>query len=200
MAAVVGITGGIATGKSTFSRELAKCLGADFFDADTSARVHLSKPEVVGLVGARISKDIVLPNGEADRKRLRDLIYSDAGARRELEGILHPLIRAEWAGLASQARKGTTPLLVDIPLLFETGAQGEFDCVITVACQAATQRERMVQGRRIPQELAEKMIASQLPLEMKLASSDHVVWSEGSLEALLDQTQIFSRLFHDRYR
>ncbi len=90
MAAVVGITGGIASGKSTFSRELAKCLGADLFDADASARAHLSKPEVVGLVGARISKDIVLPSGQADRKRLRDLIYNDAKSRRELEGILHP--------------------------------------------------------------------------------------------------------------
>lgn len=200
MAAVVGITGGIASGKSTVSRELAGRLTADLFDADVSARVHLARPEVVKLVGNRISSDLVLPDGKIDRKRLRDLIYDDSQARRALEAILHPLIRQDWSELANQARNHARPLLVDIPLLFETGAESEFDCVLTVACNPSVQRDRMVRGRGIPAQLAEKMIASQLPLAVKMAASDHVVWSEGPLETLPDQIEIFSRLFHDRYR
>jgi dephospho-CoA kinase len=200
MAAVVGITGGIASGKSTVSRELASRLNADLFDADLSARSHLARPEVVELVGGRISPDLVLSNGQIDRRRLRDLIYDDPQARRELEGILHPLIRHDWSELANQARNLARPLLVDIPLLFETSAESAFDCVITVACDPSVQLDRMVRGRGIPMQLAEKMIASQLPLAVKMAASDHVVWSEGPLEALPDQIEIFSRLFHDRYR
>ncbi|RYD72501.1 MAG: dephospho-CoA kinase, partial [Verrucomicrobiaceae bacterium] len=126
--AVIGITGGIATGKSTFVRALLRQLPGEFFDADQSARDLLARdPEVRKAVQHEFGADIYDPAGNPDRIRLREVVFASDEKRRRLEAILHPAIRLRWTTLADKHRLADTLFFVDIPLLFETGTESYFD-------------------------------------------------------------------------
>lgn len=185
----LGVTGGIATGKSTFSRALASRLDAELFDADQSARRLLEQDENVQHLLRREFGEGALKGNLPNRKFLRQVVFSDPAKKRALEQILHPRIREAWIALIEKNK--VTPArwcIVDIPLLYETGGEKFVERVVVVACSAARQLERLQQTRHLPRELALQIMESQMKMELKMAKADHVVWNDGDAEALAEQT------------
>ncbi len=320
---VLGITGSIATGKSTFAQRLKRRLNAELFDADAVARELLeSDPAVKKEILSVFGPDVAGPDGNIDRAKLRSLIFEPLGSpanrptkgsarppetnpvksperssadksanaappatppaapteagplwerptgsspeaetpgtttvdrshadfraasqpataasnasvatsaalphhashgptrlstpKEKLEAILHPRIRARWTTLAASFRTpstagvsgekvaGTTSqpwLIVDIPLLFETGAEAAFDVIAVVACGGDTQRSRLRQ-RGLSPELAQTIIESQLDLLSKMKRASHVIWSESSLTFLDEQAAVLAAHLQQRY-
>jgi dephospho-CoA kinase len=197
---VIGITGGIATGKSTFTRSLLRRLPAESFDADQAAHELLaSDPDVRRAVEEAFGADIYNSEGRPNRARLRELVFSVELNRKRLEEILHPAIRARWSALAGQAVKSCRWLFVDLPLLYETGAEAHFDRVVVVACASATQRLRLQSERGLKPEMAAKIISAQLDLEIKISRADHLIWNdstESSLEGHAEFLAAWLRQFY----
>jgi len=190
---VLGITGGIGTGKSTFTRQLNNWLPGKLFDADAIAREVMGEPAVEQEVLAGIGSALIgSDNGLIDRTRLRDVVFRDSRLRHKLENIVHPLIRLRWVGLAEEFRQKPEWLLADIPLLFETGEETEFDTIAVVACSLATQRARIVSQRGLSAEMADRIIEAQQSLAVKVARAKHVIWSDSPLARLEEQAQIFA--------
>lgn len=187
---VVGITGGIATGKTLFTATLQRALhSAEVFDSDACARkLPTSNATVHAAIRERFGDEVFTPNGELNRARLRDVIFHDDAGRRALEEILHPVIRETWLRRAAEALRSKEWLLVDIPLLYETGAEPFFDSVIVVACANHVQWHRLLHERRLPEAVARRILAVQMPLGAKIERADHVVWSDGVPPALEMQT------------
>lgn len=189
---ILGITGGIASGKSTFSRLLLERVRADVFDADACARELLEKDPVVRCqVREQVHPQAYGPDGTVNRLLLRELIYQDAAKKSRLEAILHPRVRERWSREASAADR---LFVVDIPLLFETKAESLFDLIVTVACSQTVQLDRLRTQRGLTDKISLKIIAHQAPMSLKISGSHHVVWNDGTLEALTDQTDCFARI------
>jgi len=196
-APILGLTGGIATGKSTFAGIFVKRLNAEFYDSDVAVhRLLNDDPNVRQLVCQNVHPQAYHPDGSPNSKLLRSLIFSDPERKRALEEILHPRVREEWQRLAGECRKAGLPCLIDIPLLYEVGAQGGFDAVVVVACSAEIQQQRLCSRPGVSGDIAKKMIASQSALEDKIKWSDHVVWNDGSLAALETQSDLLALSFH----
>ena len=192
--AVIGVTGGIGSGKSTFSRMLADHLSARLFDADSAARELLeSDPAVCQEITTELFAEAYSPDGKPDRAAIRRLVFHDPAAKARLESILHPRIRERWTQLAAECRQDATPLVVEIPLLFETGAERFFDRIVTVACSHETQLARTA-ARGLPRDEAESIIRSQLPLERKTSLAHFVVWNDGSLTNLENQASELAKI------
>jgi dephospho-CoA kinase len=175
----IGITGGIATGKSTVAAELLTALQGRlevrFFSSDSEAR-RLTDTDlgVQEQIRSRLGTQLFDSEGRLRREQLRELVFQRPQARKELENILHPRIRAAWLELA----KGKNLLLAEIPLLFETKAERYLDLILVTACSHQTQIERMVQQRSLPAQLVEQMLKAQLPLAEKTARADYVIWTD----------------------
>jgi dephospho-CoA kinase len=196
--AIVGITGGIASGKSTFRELLVERIQAISFDADACvSKLFDEDSSVRRQIVERIDANAYAA-GKANRTLLRQLIYNDVEKKRALEQILHPLVWAQWAGEATKARLAGRPYVADIPLLFETGAESEFDRVITVGCSLETQFARLEARDGLGREISKKIIASQMPIGIKISKSHHVIWNDGALDALVAQAELLSRYLHDR--
>ena len=192
--AVIGVTGGIGSGKSTFSKMLADHLGARLFDADSAARELLeSDPAVREKITAELFAEAYTPYGKPDRAAIRRWVFQDPAAKARLESILHPRIRERWTQLAAECRQNATPLVVEIPLLFETGAERFFDRIATVACSHETQLARTA-ARGLPRDEAESIIRSQIPLERKTSLAHFVVWNDGSLTNLENQASELAKI------
>jgi len=190
---VLGITGGIATGKSSFVKALRQHLPAEVFDADATAHELLARDETIRqAVRARFGPEMFRPDGTPDRERLRELVFHTPAARVALEGILHPVIRARWIEQATQRRGEPGWLLVDIPLLYETEAEPHFDRVAVVACTPATQRARLRLHRGLEDAMIEKIIAAQHDLGVKIAKADHVIWNDSTVSCLNGQAHLFA--------
>ena len=196
--AVIGITGSIASGKSTFRDLLVPILPAKAVDADAIARHLLEEDsDVRAEVLAAISPNAFKPDGSPDRAEIRRIIYGDPAAKVRLEAILHPRVRRIWLEEAAVAKNEDRHLLVDIPLLFETGAAANFDFTITVACSPDVQQARLA-ARGMDAGLAAKIILTQMPVPDKIARSSHVVWNDGNLSALNDQAEYFAAWLRGR--
>ena len=184
-----GLTGGIGMGKST-AADLLRKRGFPVVDSDIIARqiVEPGQPalaEVQRLFG----EEIVGADGRLRRDELARRVFSDPEARRKLEGILHPRIRAVWqAQIRSWRATGHPAAVAVIPLLFETDASRHFDATICVACSAKTQRQRL-RVRGWSDEQIDQRIAAQMPVEQKMALADYVVWTEGGLDVHEAQLQ-----------
>ena len=177
-----GLTGGVGMGKSTAAGFLLQ-LGARVVDTDEIAHA-LVQPGQTGLaeIAATFGNHFLAADGQLRRRELAQLVFRDSTARQKLEAILHPRIRERWSALVEQWRQENHPLaVVVIPLLFETSADNHFDKIICVACSSATQHERLA-TRGWTTEQSQQRIASQLPIEQKLAKSHYVVWTEGATE------------------
>lgn len=191
---MVGVTGGIATGKSSFTSLLLRDLPAEFFDADACAHDLLANDAAVRqAVVQTFGPEICDPAGNPDRLKLRTLVFEDAAKRRALEHILHPAIRHRWTKRAAQIAREGGWFLVDIPLLFETKAEASFDHTIVVACPPATQRRRLAEKRGLSAAMAEKIIASQLELSTKINQAHHVIWNDSTLSCLERQSRLLAR-------
>ena len=184
-----GLTGGIGMGKST-AADLLRKRGFPVVDSDVIARqvVEPGQPalaEVQRLFGA----EVVGADGRLRRDELARRVFTDAEARRRLEGILHPRIRAVWqAQLESWRPEGHPVAVAVVPLLFETDGARHFDATICVACSAKTQRQRL-RARGWIDEQIDQRLAAQLPAEQKMALADYVVWTEGGLDVHEAQLQ-----------
>jgi len=196
---ILGITGGIATGKTTFRKLLLQRIEAEFFDADACARVLLDEDEAVREeILQRIHPAAYDAEGKPDRALIRELVYQDAARKSTLEAILHPVIRDRWSRKALAARQEDRMFIVDIPLLFETKAESLFDHIIVVACSHQIQLARMAE-RGLSVEISEKIIASQMPIGVKMKGAHHVIWNDGLPEGLTTQADLFSVYLHARY-
>ena len=187
--AIIGITGGIASGKSTFTRALAEIRAARIFDSDACARELLDSDSSVREAVIRdILSTAYRADGTPDRAAIRALVFSDPAAKARLEAILHPLVRARRQALAEDVRAEGRDLLVDTPLLFESGASSGFDLIVTVACSPETQTRRaMSRGLTLAQ--VQQIVASQWGNAQKIAQSDFVIWNDGSLRILQAQAE-----------
>ena len=193
----IAITGGIATGKTTFTAALRALTGGEIFDADAYARQLLESdpPSLAALretFGARVFDAV---SGAVDRAALRQTVFADESARRALEAILHPRVRVRWRGwLEERLQKSPDAiLLVDIPLLYETGAAEFFNEAIVVGCSAATQMRRLTGSRRLGEPIARQIIASQWALADKIRLCDHLIWNDGSAGRLDAQAALCAR-------
>ncbi len=187
----IGITGGIATGKSAFVRALRGLLpGATFFDADTAAHeLTAHDADARALIAEAFGSDIYSPAGDLKRAELRAIVFADAEKKRALEQILHPRIRRQWAAEAELRRRSTELFLADIPLLYETGGEALCDHVVVVACSPRVQLERLMARSSLDRAAAEQMIAAQMPLNTKIARADYLVWNNGTLAVLREQAE-----------
>lgn len=179
---VFGLTGGVGMGKSA-SAQLLRARGVQVADTDDLAHqaVEPGQPALAE-VQAAFGAEIVGQDGKLRRDELARRVFADPAARQQLEGILHPRIRARWRAQVEGWRAEGQPLaVVVIPLLFETGAEAEVDATICVACTSATQHRRLLARGWSPQEI-EQRLRAQWPTEVKMARADYLVWTEGSLE------------------
>jgi dephospho-CoA kinase len=150
-------------------------------------------------IRATFGDAVFAPDGRPDRARLREVVFSDELQRRKLEDILHPVIRARWAGLAEQTLRAGGWLCVDIPLLYETGAAESFDRTIVVACSPETQRRRLREIRQLDAATADRMIGAQLDPNLKMQKADHVVWNDSTDTCLDRQAALLAAWLHQHY-
>jgi dephospho-CoA kinase len=179
---VLGLTGGVGMGKSA-SAGLLRARQVPVVDTDDLARqvVEPGQP-ALAKVCALFGHDVVGPDGRLKRGELARRVFADPTARKQLEEILHPPIRALWRAQMETWRAAGHPLaVVAIPLLFETGAEAEVDATLCVACSAATQQQRLRARGWTAQQMEQRMQA-QLPVEQKMAKADYVIWSEAGLD------------------
>ncbi|KIL41688.1 dephospho-CoA kinase [Gordoniibacillus kamchatkensis] len=189
----IGLTGGIACGKSTVATMLEQ-RGAIVIDADQIAReVVLPGMPALGRIAERFGPAVLAPDGTLDRKRLGAIVFSDEAARRDLEAILHPPIRAlmrerkEHFELASPDKL----VVLDIPLLYESKLEPMVSRVMVVYCPRKVQLERLVQRDKLTAEQAEARLAAQLPIEDKRRMADIVIDNSGTLEHTQRQVDTF---------
>jgi dephospho-CoA kinase len=181
---LVGLTGGIGTGKSTVARMLEK-RGAVVFDADVLARQAVA-PGTPGFdqVVERFGPNVLAPGGGLDREALASIVFSDPAARRDLEGIVHPEVRRMFAEGCEEYRDSDRVVVFSAPLLVETGMHTAFDRLIVVSAPVTTQIERLMRDRGMAERDVQARIAAQLPLEAKAEVADILVDNEGTLEDL----------------
>jgi len=179
----VGLTGGVASGKSTVSAILAE-LGAVVIDADLLAR-EVVAPGTEGLAAVveEFGPDVLGPDGGLDRPRLGALVFADPERRRALESIIHPRVRARAAQIEAAAPAGAV-IVHDIPLLAETGQAASFEAVVVVDVPVEVQVDRMVRVRGMSEADARARIAAQADRDARLAVATYVVENTGDLDEL----------------
>lgn len=179
----VGLTGGVASGKSTVS-EILRELGAVVVDADVLARevVMAGTPGLTEVV-AEFGPEVLTADGELDRAAVARVVFADDDARRRLEAIIHPLVRAAAAEVAASAAPGAL-VVHDVPLLVETGQAGAYDAVVVVDVPPDVQVERMMRERGMTREDAEARIRAQAGRDQRLAVATHVIDNTGTLDDL----------------
>ncbi len=179
----VGLTGGVASGKSTVSAMLAD-LGAVIVDADILAREVVARgTDGLAEVVAEFGPEVLTTDGALDRSALGALVFADADRRRALEAIIHPRVRARAAEIEAAAPADSV-VVHDIPLLAETGQADSFDAVIVVDVPTEVQLDRMVRLRGMSAEDAQARIDAQASREDRLAVATYVVDNTGTLEQL----------------
>ncbi|NDI36340.1 dephospho-CoA kinase [Chengkuizengella sediminis] len=180
----VGLTGGIATGKSTVSNMLVQ-RGARLIDADVIAReVVLPGHPVLQEVAQHFGQDILLEDGSLNRAKLGEIIFNDASARKDLEGLLHPQIRSLMKERMAQFELEDPERLVvvDIPLLFESNLQELFSSVVLVYVPESIQLERLMKRNQLSLEEAKKRMEAQMPIESKKKLADFIIDNSKSMQ------------------
>ena len=190
----IALTGGIATGKSYVARRL-QAAGVPVVDADVLAR-EVVAPGTPGLAAivARFGPEMLTPEGTLDRARLGRVVFSDPAARRDLEAIVHPAVRARIEAFFDALPEATPMAVADIPLLYEGGRERQFDKVIVAACPREVQLARITSRDHLSREDALGRIDAQLPIDEKVRRADYVIDTSGSheqtnaqVEAVLNQ-------------
>lgn len=185
----IGLTGGIGSGKSTVAALLA-ARGARIVDADRVAR-EVVEPGTPGLeaVAAAFGPGVLTPDGALDRPALAAVVFADPDARRRLDGIVHPLVRARAAELVAAAPPDAV-VVQDVPLLVETGQAGSYDLVLVVEADLDTRVRRLV-GRGLSEDDARARIAAQASDGQRRAVADVVLDNSGTVEELEVQVERF---------
>ena len=186
----IGLTGGIASGKSTFAAAL-RALGAPVIDADQLARAAVARdtPGLAAVVAA-FGAGVLAPDGELDRKRMAAIVFADPAARSRLEAAVHPAVRALFrAERARLAAAGHDLVVYDVPLLYEAKVEGEVDLVVVVWAPRSSQIARLAARDGLRPEEAEARLAAQLSIDEKAARADAVVVNDGDPAALAEKAR-----------
>ncbi|MBD2131360.1 dephospho-CoA kinase [Sphaerospermopsis sp. FACHB-1094] len=184
---LIGLTGGIATGKSTVANYLATAYNLPILDADVYARnaVSVGSP-ILSQIAQRYGKsEILLADGNLNRAKLGEIIFHQPEERIWVENVIHPYVR-NWFLKTINESSATTLVLV-IPLLFEAGLENLVSEIWVVSCSEAQQKQRLIQRNNLTNEQAAARINSQLPLSEKIARADFVLDNSSTLESLLQQ-------------
>lgn len=182
---VFALTGNVAAGKSLVTRMLRE-RGATIIDADQIVReLQVPGEPVFDAIVARFGPGVVAADGTLDRAALRHLVLADEPARRDLERIVHPAVAARRELLTEEARRrGDRVVVVDIPLLFEADDPSRYDAVLLVDAPIALRRQRLIEGRGLDPEEADRLIAAQLPSGPKRNAARAVVDNDADLATL----------------
>lgn len=199
----VGLTGGIASGKSTVDA-MFEALGARVIDADEIVHSLLAPggtaaPSIIEAFGPALAA----PGGGVDRAALGALVFTDAQARARLERIVHPLVTEEIGRrIIEHARRPDPPIvIIDAALLVETGADSQFDRLVVITCREETQVARLVSSRGLSPEEALRKVRAQASSEEKAARADYRIVNDGGLEQTLAQVRaVYEALLEDQRR
>jgi len=191
----IALTGGIATGKTYVSDRL-RAAGVPMVDADVLARevVALGTPALAA-VRQRFGPDVIRRDGTMDRIRVGQIIFKDKRARQDLEAIIHPAVQKAVDKYFSTLPKKTPFAVADIPLLYETGRDNQFNDVIVVACPRAMQLTRVMERNKLSKEDAERRLAAQWPIEKKIEKATFVIKTDGTFDETNAQVDKLIALF-----
>lgn len=183
-ALVIGLAGGIGSGKSSVARAFAS-LGCLVIDSDAEVRTLLTLGEVKRALVSWWGKGVLNDDGEVDRGAVARIVFTDASQRARLEGLLHPMLRTNREAMKRRARDAGAPaLILDAPLLFEAGLDTECDAIVFVDTPRQTRLDRVRRGRGWSEEELDRREKSQLPLEEKRSRSDYVLRNDGDPASL----------------
>jgi len=183
---VIALTGGIGAGKSTVAQLFSE-LGANVIDADQLARIAIERgsegfDEVIARFGEKI-----LSNGDINRKALAEIVFSDAAAKRDLEGIIHPRVQKLFAQ-ALLDNDPATDLIYEIPLLVETNSAAKFDFIVTVEAEEELRIERLLSRGMFITDIKARL-ANQVPFQSRIDIADAVIVNDGDEDHLLRQVE-----------
>lgn len=193
---VIGLTGGIGSGKSAAADVFAS-LGIPVVDTDAIAH-ELTRPGGAAIAGIRelFGDEAIAADGAMDRKKVRELVFSDPSAKRKLEGLLHPMIRAESQRRIAEGADRAPYVVHVVPLLIESpDYRTRVQRVVVVDCDEAVQVERVQRRSGLSADEVRRIIAAQVPRATRLAAADDVIDNSGSLSAIEGQV----RALHERY-
>ena len=186
---LIGLTGGVGSGKSTVAGIL-RDLGADVVDADEASHaVYAPGTPGFDAVVREFGPEYVR-GGQIDRERLGRLVFEDGDARGRLNAIVHPLVR-DWMAERTHeaAERGAEVVIQDVPLLYENGLEDLFSSVVLVYVPEDVQLERLVEGRGLDEDRARAMIAAQMPIDEKRRRAHHVIDNSGTREETRRQVE-----------
>lgn len=187
---VIGLVGGIGSGKSTVAREFER-QGAWVFDADQAGHVALADPKVRDLLRSRFGCEVFGPGGVPDRKRLAAMVFTDPAARADLETIVHPKIRSAFEALLARAKvEPPVAVVLDAAILLESGWDEDCDLIVFVDAPAAERALRVLEQRHWPEEELARRESVQWPLERKRSRADVLIANDRSSD-LADQVDRF---------
>jgi dephospho-CoA kinase len=197
---VFGLTGGVATGKSTVAK-LLKALGVPVLDADSLAHkaINAGNEAYTRLITA-FGEGILLADGKIDRRKLRGLLIGDPKAKEEIEAIVHPeVMRQSAKKIQDFQEKGAKWTLFEVPLLFESGLEKGLSPTIVVYCPSSLQLERLLSRDKMGKDEAIRFIGMQWDIETKRRLADYVIDNQGSLEDLKKQTLSLHKELRERF-
>lgn len=176
----IALTGGIATGKTYVATRLREA-GVPMVDADLLSReVVAPGTPALAAIRKRFGPDAVRRDGTMDRIRVGQIVFKDKRARLDLEAIIHPAVVKAINDFFNGLPRRTPFAVADIPLVYETGREKEFDAVIVVACPREMQLQRLIERNKLSKEDAERRLAAQLPIEVKVDKATYVIKNDGS--------------------
>ena len=185
----IGLTGGIASGKSVIRHRLEE-RGVATLDADRVVHdLFASKNAVTESLKARFGPDIVNEDGSLDRKILGAIVFKDEKARKDLEALVHPAVKEAIETFLKHSRKeGASLAVVDAALMYETGSYKRYDVIVVAHCPSGVQKERLMRRDHLSSEEAEKRIAFQLPIEEKKQRANYVIDTSTTIRETLKRT------------
>lgn len=186
---IIGLTGSIATGKTTVTNYLANTYNLPILDADIYAReaVSLGSP-ILGAIAQRYGEEILLPDGSLNRQKLGEIIFNRQDERNWIDNLIHPDVRDRF--LKAIAQSSSETLVLVVPLLFEAGMTDLVTEIWVVHCSQEQQLQRLIQRNHLNREQAEARINSQLSIEEKVAHADVVLDNSSTLEVLLKYVDV----------
>lgn len=188
---IIGLTGSIATGKSTVAKML-KEHGLPIVDADVVAR-QVVEPgtETLKQIAQAFGPEVIKEDGSMDREKVGSIIFHQPDQRQVLNGIIHPAIRAEMLRQRDEhLAKGEPHVVMDIPLLFESKLQHFVEKILVVSVTEENQLRRLMERNGLTEEEARARIATQLPIQVKVQEADAVVYNDGSIEQSQQQLEV----------
>jgi dephospho-CoA kinase len=197
----IAVTGGMGSGKTQISKVLVEMLNGTLVSADMICRDILS----VDRIGWRGLKkmapaDVFLADGEINRPLLREKIFSDSLFREAVDNLIHPLVRTEILGFCVKAKADSVHLVAEVPLLFEKGWQGDFDCTLLVYAPVADCIQRVMQRDLVPKAAAVKSIAAQMQIDEKVKLADFVVDNSSSFAETIEELKVFVKKHSFEYK